>query len=118
MKKLVFLIFYLIANPLEALNWTCTPWRYSDSSTGSGDSFVLIQNGKDYDMPMGGSKNRLKFVGEYLTTFEWQKMYRDEWGGIGAIFLRGEPNFKDGKADLIAAYPNNRGFVRSTCTKF
>ena len=111
-------LFSFLAQYAHAINWTCAPVKFADGSSGSGESFVLLESGSDYIRPRGDHKQVLKFVGEDLTSAEWQKMYRDDWGGIGAIWLRGKPNFADGRADFIAAYANYSGFVKASCTKF
>ncbi|MDA8860023.1 hypothetical protein N9I33_01010 [Paracoccaceae bacterium] len=118
MRSLLMFFLIIFASQSAAKNWTCAPEKYADGSAGHGGSFVLLENGKDYDMRKGQTSQKLKFLGEYLTTYEWQKMYLDERGHIGVIWLRGVPGFKDGKADYIAAYPNYSGFIKTTCDQF
>ena len=116
----VLFIFILITFATQSIgaNWTCAPLKFADGSKGSGESFVLIEDGKNYKMPRGEHTQTLNFVGEELSSVEWQKMYLDQWGGIGVIWLRGEPGFKDGKVDYIAARANLSGFMKTTCNKF
>ena len=112
---LAALLTVTVATQAAAYNLTCTPWTFADGSSGSKESFVLLQDGTGFKMPRGNSFQKIEFVSEDLP---YRKMYKTNYGGLSALFLLPEEDDDPNTVALVMADPWFSGYQKSSCTKF